>query len=224
MRRARSRQSWRGRPVGAAARSGGIALERWLGAALDYIPRWLDHQMRLSEQPGYSIAVVHRGRLVLEAARGHADLGRGLPLTARHRFRVASHSKTFTAAAVLKLREEGRLGLDDRIARYVDGLHPAVGRATIAQLLSHGAGLVRDGSDTGHWQDRRAFLDARGVRAGLRDGPTIEPNSLPSSPSRLALSSSFRLATSSGVYSRESAYQHRPAAPAMCSSRTCGGK
>ena len=151
-------------------------MERWLGAALDYIPRWLEHQMRLSEQPGCSIAVVHRGRLVLEAAQGHADLDRGLSLTPRHRFRVASHSKTFTAAAVLKLREAGRLGLDDRIGRHVDGLQRAVGRVTIAQLLSHGAGLVRDGADTGHWQDRRAFLDVRLLRADLQGGPTIKPN------------------------------------------------
>ena len=152
-------------------------MERWLAAALDYIPQWLDHQMRLSEQPGCSMAVVHRGRLVLEVARGHADLDRDVRLTPRHRFRVASHSKTFTAAAVLRLRELGRLGLDDRIGRYVDDLHPAVGRVTIAQLLSHGAGLVRDGTDTGHWQDRRAFLDVADLRADLKDGPTIAPNS-----------------------------------------------
>ena len=47
------------------------------------------------------------------------------PLSPRHRFRVASHSKSFTAAGILKLREQGRLGLDDPAGRYVKGLHPA---------------------------------------------------------------------------------------------------
>jgi D-alanyl-D-alanine carboxypeptidase len=151
-------------------------LERWLAAALDYLPRWIDYQMRLGEQPGCALAVVHRGRLVLEQAWGHADLGRGIGLTPRHRFRVASHSKSFTAAAVLRLRETGRIGLDDRIGRHIAGLHPDVGRVTIAQLLSHSAGLVRDGVDTGQWQDRRGFLDVAEVRAGLEHGTTIEPN------------------------------------------------
>jgi D-alanyl-D-alanine carboxypeptidase len=151
-------------------------LERWLGAALDYVPRWVDYQMRLAEQPGCVLAVAHRGRIVLEAAFGHADLAHGVALTPRHRFRVASHSKSFTAAGILRLRERGRLRLDDAIGSHVGGLHRAVGAVTLAQLLSHGAGLVRDGADTGQWQDRRAFLDADEVRAELAAGTAIDPN------------------------------------------------
>ena len=70
----------------------------WLVSALDYIPRWLDFQMRQSEQPGCVVAIAHQGRPVLERAFGHADLVAGKRLTPRHRFRVASHSKSFTAA------------------------------------------------------------------------------------------------------------------------------
>ncbi|MES2990280.1 MAG: serine hydrolase domain-containing protein [Pseudomonadota bacterium] len=151
-------------------------MDRWLAAALDYLPRWLEHQMRLTEQPGCALAVAYRGKLVLEAAFGHADLARGEALTPRHRFRVASHSKSFTAAGVLKLREQGRVRLDDPVGRFVDGLHPQVASATLAQLLSHSAGLVRDGADAGQWADRRPFLDAAGVRADLADGPVIDPN------------------------------------------------
>jgi len=132
----------------------------WLKAALDYVPRWIEFQMRLSEQLGYAIAVVHRGRVVLDRAFGHADVVAGVPLNSRHRFRVASHSKSFTAAGIMKLREQDRLRLNDRVGQYVDGLHPAVAEATISQLLSHGAGLVRDWSDSGQWLDRRPFADA----------------------------------------------------------------
>ena len=99
--------------------------------------------MRESEQPGCVIAIVHKGRVVLERAFGYADLVGRVPLTPRYRFRVASHSKSFTAAGVMKLREQGKLGLDDRVGQYVQDLHPAVAEATIAQLLSHGAGITR---------------------------------------------------------------------------------
>jgi len=148
----------------------------WLDAALDYIPHWLDYQMRQSEQPGCVIAVVQDGELRLDRAFGVADLGRGTALTPRHRFRVASHSKSFTAAGLLKLREQGRLRLDDPVGQHVGGLHPAVAAATIAQLLSHTAGLVRDGADIGQWVDRRPFLDADEIRADLADGPVIAAN------------------------------------------------
>src|SRR5579863_8912870 len=151
-------------------------MDRSLAAALDYVPRWLEFQMRDWERPGLVVAIAERGRLVFEQAWGHADLRRGVPLTPRHRFRVASHSKSFTAAGVMKLRERRKLHLDDPVGQYVDGLHREVASVTLAQLLSHSAGLVRDGRDSGQWQDRRPFLDAAEIRADLADGATIEPN------------------------------------------------
>jgi CubicO group peptidase (beta-lactamase class C family) len=151
-------------------------MDNWLRPALDYILEWLEYQMRESEQPGCVIAIVHKGRVVLERAFGYADIVGRAPLTPRHRFRVASHSKTFTAAGIMKLREAGKLGLDDRIGQHVEALHPAVADATIAQLLSHSAGIVRDGSDGGQWQDRRPFLTAAELRADLAAAPAIEAN------------------------------------------------
>ena len=151
-------------------------MDDWLNSALDYIPQWLEYQMRESEQPGCVIAVIHKDRVVLEQAFGYVDIVSGVPLTPRHRFRAGSHSKSFTAAGVMKLREAGKLGLDDHIGRHVEGLHPAVAEATIAQLLSHGAGIVRDGSDSGQWDDRRPFLNATELRNDLAAAPVIEPN------------------------------------------------
>ena len=150
-------------------------MEKWLTAALDYLPRWTAFQMLATEQPGCSVAVAHHGKVVLEFALGHADVHRGTALTPRHRFRVASHSKTFTAAAVMRLRELGRLGLDDRIGQHVAGLHKVIAETRIEQLLSHSAGLVRDGADSGQWTDRRPFLDEAALRADLDGGTAIEP-------------------------------------------------
>ena len=151
-------------------------MSRWLDAAVDYILQWLDFQMRLTERPGCAIAIAHRGRIVLEQAFGFADAVKGVALTPRHRFRVASHSKSFTAAGIMRLRERNKLRLDDQVGEYVQGLHPAVAQATIAQLLSHSAGIIRDGHDTSQWVQRRPFADAGKLRADLADGLVIEPN------------------------------------------------
>jgi CubicO group peptidase (beta-lactamase class C family) len=76
----------------------------------------------------------------------------------------------------MKLREKEKLRLDDRVGRYINDLHPAVAQVTIGQLLSHSAGIVRDGPDAGQFLDRRPFLNAKELRAQLKAAPAIEPN------------------------------------------------
>lgn len=148
----------------------------WLKAALDYLPRWMEMQMRATERPGVSIAIHHRTQNLLSLALGHADAVAGSRLTPRHRFRIASHSKSFTAAGILKLREQGRLQLDDPVGRHIEGLHPKLAGATLAQLLSHSAGTTRDGADAGQFQDRRDFLSREELLAQLREAPPLEAN------------------------------------------------
>jgi CubicO group peptidase (beta-lactamase class C family) len=151
-------------------------VDKWLKAALDYIPDWIAFQLRLADQPGCVIAIVHHDRIVLEEAFGQANLITGEKLTSRHRFRVASHSKSFTAAGVMKLREQGKLKLDDAIGDYVEGLNSVVATATIGQILSHSAGIIRDGTDSGQFVDRRPYLTAKELLDGLSTDPPIEPN------------------------------------------------
>ncbi len=145
-----------------------------LAAGLDYLDRWLGFQMRASQRPGCAIAVVQDGAVVLERAYGFADLEGQVPLTPRHRMRAASHTKSFTAAGILKLREAGKIGLDDPVGDYVKGLHPDVAQASIEQLLSHSAGLTRDGVDDGQFDGRRSFLSAEELMAELSVPPAIE--------------------------------------------------
>jgi CubicO group peptidase (beta-lactamase class C family) len=151
-------------------------MDRWLESALDYIPRWIEFQVRMLQQPGCIIAIAHRGAVVLEQAFGSANLATGEALSPRHRFRIGSQSKSFTAAGILRLREQDKLRLDDPAGRFVEGLHDDVARATITQLLSHSAGLIRDGSGAGQFLDRRPFLSARELMADLQAPLAIEPN------------------------------------------------
>jgi D-alanyl-D-alanine carboxypeptidase len=148
----------------------------WLEHALAYIPRFIEHQMELSGQPGCSLAVAYRGEVVHASAYGLADARRGERLTPRHRFRVASHSKTFAAAAALRLQEQGRWRLDDAVGTHVSGLPRALAGVTLAQLLAHAGGVIRDGQDAGQWGHRRPFLNADALRADLQSAAVVEPH------------------------------------------------
>lgn len=76
----------------------------------------------------------------------------------------------------MKLREAGRLRLDDPIGVHVRNLHLEVASVTIAQLLSHSAGLRRDAADSGYFQDRRPAPDIAEILTDLNAPPAIEPN------------------------------------------------
>src|ERR1700754_929317 len=136
-------------------------MDAWLRSAIDYIVDWLEFQLTGSQQPGVIIAIAHRGEIVAEQAFGLANLDTGEKLTARHRFRIASHSKSFTAAGIMKLREQKKLRLDDPVGKYVSGLHREVAEQTIAQALTHSAGLTRDGVDSGQFTDSRSYLNKK---------------------------------------------------------------
>jgi CubicO group peptidase (beta-lactamase class C family) len=151
-------------------------MEPWLQPAIGYIRSWIEFQVRASQQPGCIVAIAHRGKMVAEYAFGYANLATGEKLTPRHRFRIASHSKSFTAAGIMKLREQRKLRLDDPVGQYVKGLHPQVAQTTIAQLLSHSAGLTRDGADAGQFADRRPYLGEKELIAELGSAPVIAPN------------------------------------------------
>jgi len=148
----------------------------WLEPAIDYIGDWIAFQQRHIGLPGISIAICRGEEMLLDAAYGVADLPTRARLTPKHRFRVASHSKTFTAAGIMKLVEAGALRLDDPAGKYVDGLAPGIAAATLAQLLSHTGGVLRDGTDAGQWSDRRNFRNEAELRADLADAAPIPAN------------------------------------------------
>ncbi|WP_317229996.1 serine hydrolase domain-containing protein [Clavibacter sp. MX14-G9D] len=131
---------------------------------LEYVRTWLDHRVWQTRVPGAQVAVARHGELVLSEAYGVADPTTGAPLTPAHLFRVASHSKSFTATAILQLAEQGALRLDDPLGRHVPELREGgseLAEVTLAALLEHGAGVLRDGPDGDHWQHAGPFPDRR---------------------------------------------------------------
>jgi D-alanyl-D-alanine carboxypeptidase len=144
--------------------------------AVRYFDTWLAFRRRFARIPGIQTAVLHDDEVLLSSAYGEADAETRTPLTPRHLFRIASHSKTFTATAVLQLAERGSLRLDDPAGQWLPYLADSpIGPATVQDLLSHGAGVIRDGHDGDYWQLFRAFPDqARLEEIGL-DGADVLP-------------------------------------------------
>jgi CubicO group peptidase (beta-lactamase class C family) len=127
---------------------------------LDYYPAWVAYRQWYQRIPGVQIALRRDGDLVLSQAFGVSNLDTGERLTPRHLFRIASHSKTFTAVAILRLVEAGALRLDDAVAAHLPELTGTVlADRTVGELLTHSGGVIRDSEDGDFWQLYRPFPD-----------------------------------------------------------------
>lgn len=96
--------------------------------------------------PGAVVLIALGDRVVFRAARGLANVELGVALTSADEFRIASLTKMFTAALVLKLADAGELGLDDTLGKFLADF-PNADKITIRELLAHTSGIsdaVRD--------------------------------------------------------------------------------
>ena len=123
--------------------------------------------------PGGAIAVVRDGKLIYARGFGYADVEKKTPVQPDALFRIASVSKPITGVAIMKLVEEGKLKLDDRVAPFIAHLTPAPGAAvdprweqiTIRHLLNHTAGWDRARPDGGFDPMFRPAIAAAAVGA-----------------------------------------------------------
>jgi D-alanyl-D-alanine carboxypeptidase len=100
--------------------------------------------------PGLAAGVVRDGSLAWTSTLGFADRASARPVELNTLFRIASITKTFTATALLQLRDEGRLRLDDPLVAYVPEAraisdpHGPIDDLTLRRLLTHTSGLQND--------------------------------------------------------------------------------
>ncbi len=107
-------------------------------AAFDVI---VNDYLKENDGPGFSYIITKEGEPVYKGAKGMAEIELGVPLNADHIFRIGSITKQFTAAAILKLQEEGKLNVSDNFTKYLKD-YPLGGRVvTIEQLLNHTSGI-----------------------------------------------------------------------------------
>ena len=101
-------------------------------------------QIKSQNIPGLSLAVVKDGVLIKAAGYGVADRKTNAPATPDTVYRIASVSKQFIATGIMLLAQEGRLGVDDPVKKFVADAPAPWDRITIRHLLTHTAGLVRE--------------------------------------------------------------------------------
>lgn len=138
---------------------------------LEFLDSWLALQTKWARLPGLVVAIAKDGKIIFNKAYGMANLESQEAMTIDHVFRIASQSKTFTATSLMQLVEKGALSLDDPIAKHVSWLQdhkdPQWHTVTVRQLLSHSAGVIRDGEDSDYWQLKRAFPDRDTLKTDL---------------------------------------------------------
>ncbi|WP_412029635.1 serine hydrolase domain-containing protein [Deinococcus yunweiensis] len=127
-------------------------------ALAPYLQSWLEYQRDLARVPGVQVAVRVNGELAASLALGVANEATGEALTTGHLFRIASHSKTFTATSIFQLVEAGILRLDDPAGQWLPELEGSPAAAmTVRELLGHQSGINRDGADSDYWQQMHDF-------------------------------------------------------------------
>jgi CubicO group peptidase (beta-lactamase class C family) len=112
-----------------------------LAARLERIVRQAQREKRA---PSISAAVIRDTELIWETAVGVADVEADLEATPDTQYRIGSITKTFTAAAIMQLRDAGKLELEDTLDRHVEGVAHT---PSIRRLLSHASGLQRETQD-----------------------------------------------------------------------------
>jgi CubicO group peptidase (beta-lactamase class C family) len=145
---------------------------RKLAAAFPEIERLFISWVGRQRMPGAVMGLLIDGEMVWAKAAGARDLTGKSYVTPDTVFRIASMTKSFTAMAILKLRDEGKLSLDDPAARFVPELvdlpyptrdSPAI---TIRHLLTHSEGFPEDNP----WGDRQLAQTDETMAAWMRAG------------------------------------------------------
>lgn len=116
---------------------------------------------------GAAVGIVVDDRLVWSHGVGHADQASGRPMDAQTLVRIASISKTFTATAIVQLRDAGRLRLDDPLVSYIPELRLAhspfgpIEEVTIRRVLQHSSGLATEPEMPGGEREYPWALESR---------------------------------------------------------------
>jgi CubicO group peptidase (beta-lactamase class C family) len=93
-----------------------------------------------TNDPGMAVLVAQDGKILFEKGYGLADREHHVPVTPQTTFRIASITKQFTAVAILKLQEEGKLSVQDRLSKFIPDF-PRGDEVTLRQLLTHTSGI-----------------------------------------------------------------------------------
>ncbi|HEY3012062.1 MAG TPA: serine hydrolase domain-containing protein [Gemmatimonadales bacterium] len=128
------------------------------------VDRFIRAELARQQIPGMSVAVLRGDSVLLARGYGFANLEHRVPATDSTVYAVGSVSKQFTAAAIVLLSQQGRLGLEDPITRYLPEGSAVWSGVTIRHLLTHTSGIPQD--TTLDW--RRDYSESELVRSAAQ--------------------------------------------------------
>ena len=147
---------------------------------LALIEAWLEAQQAYNRVPGLSASIVHDQELLWSGAFGYANLENGQEAQADTIYGICSISKLFTGIAVMQLRDQGKVALEDPVASLLSwfNLQQSYSNSpeiTLRATLSHSAGLPRE-SDFPYWEGPDFIFPTRGeIMAELGNQSTLYP-------------------------------------------------
>jgi CubicO group peptidase (beta-lactamase class C family) len=179
-----SAQSWVRFEPGTAA----VSAKQTIAAASGELDAYFSERLATAAATGLAAGLVVDGELVYAKGFGVQDIETGAPVGTDTVFRIASLTKSFTAMAALRLRDEGRLALDLPAAEYVSelatlrGLTKDAPPVTARMLLTHAAGLPWDDQwgavSFGFSDEDRDALLHRGLSLAKTPGESLEYSNL----------------------------------------------
>jgi len=160
-------------------------------ADIKLLETWIKAQQEFRDIPGISVGLVYDQELVYSKSFGYSNLDKETLLTLDVPFRIASITKTFTATAIVQLRDAGKLKLDDPVKDYLPWFNisqrfPDQPPITIRHLLTHSSGLPRE-ADFPYWTDHK-FPTMEQIKITLKTQETIYPPGTQVKYSNLGLS------------------------------------
>jgi CubicO group peptidase (beta-lactamase class C family) len=121
--------------------------------ALTQVDTLVKAEMQKGMIPGVSLAVIRNGKTVLVKGYGSSNVEHAIPVKPETIFQSGSVGKQFTAMAVMLLVDEGKIGLDEKIAKYLGPVPESWKNITIRHLLTHTGGTTDYTDDFNLWQN-----------------------------------------------------------------------
>jgi D-alanyl-D-alanine carboxypeptidase len=121
----------------------------------DKVDDYVKAEMQKQRIPGLSLAVVKEGKVIKAEGYGLANVEHNIPARPETVYKIGSVSKQFIATGIMLLVQEGKIGLDDKVGKYLDGTPESWNGITIRHLLTHTSGIVREGPGFDPFKDQK---------------------------------------------------------------------
>jgi CubicO group peptidase (beta-lactamase class C family) len=150
-----------------------------VAANLQIIETWIESQIEYNNLPGLSVGIVYDQDLIWQKGFSYANVEKKIPMTPQTIFRIASVTKLFTCTAIMQLRDQAKLQLDDPVVKYlpwfkIKNRFPDAPTITIRHLMTHTSGLPREAAFP-YWTDHK-FPTLKQIMETLPDQETTYPS------------------------------------------------